>query len=229
MSSRTTRRWCVGSLVAIGISICFTGYCNAGPLLSSTMTYQEVGGPDDTLSKVAVGDSFSIVNNSDAGVQITQVLLTLAPGVVFDTVDDASPATSGTGPSFAFSSTTIDPLLVSGAPIADGSSSVLLTFTGFDPGKTFDFTVDVDQTTGVNANVRRQVLGNEFAGGTIAVTFADSFVGSPLTLTGTFTGAGQTASATVTTVIPEPSTFALGLFGIVAIGLAMRRRGRTTG
>jgi len=182
--------------------------------ISATVTYTEVGGPDDETGGNPVGDVITISNTSDVG-EITSLVIQLGANLLFDT--DVPSDTAGTDPAFAFSTTTLDPLLVSGANVLDGATQLNLSFSGFGPGEAFTFAIDVDQTGQNNDNQNRQVIGNQFAG-TATFTFTGSFVGSPVALNDTFDGSGQTASASVGQDVPEPTGLALALAGVWIAG-----------
>ena len=145
------------------------------------------------------GSSFSIVNNSSNGLQITEVTIDLStsmfPEMVFDPVGTAGDATakcfnedaggaatglvtdgSGTG-----NGSCVDPF---SAPRGNGGFDQLtIQFNDFDPGETLFFSVDVDPTSieGVpGAGGAGSVSGLELAGSEVHVSFSDgttTFIG----------------------------------------------------
>jgi hypothetical protein len=184
--------------------------CMAAPhagaaVLSASVMYEEVGGPNDEVQNSPAGDLFTITNSSDIG-ELNSVTIALANGLLFDT--DTFTDVAGTSPSFPFVSTSIDPMLVSGSAVPDGSNVLALTFSGFEPGESYSFSIDVDRTGQQNDNQNRHVIGNDLEA-IFSVSFTGSFPGT-VVLTQELSGNGQTAEGIVTTVvIPEPSTWML--------------------
>jgi hypothetical protein len=174
--------------------------------ISATVSYEEVGGPKDESQGSPIGDLFTITNDSDVG-EIAAVFISLSAGLLFDT--DYLTDTAGTAPAFPFTAIGVDPILVSGSVVPDGSDALALTFQNFGPGKSFVFQIDVDRTGQQNDNQNRHVIGHVFEAA-FSVEFVGLFPESPVTASGGFDGHGQTANGTVTTsVVPEPAAFPL--------------------
>ena len=130
--------------------------------------------------------SFIVTNNSTNGEKITRVRFDLSTAAMPDMVYDPDgiagdltakcfTANSGTGTVGLVNSgdPCADPFLV---PHDDGYDVIELTFTDFDPGETFTFSVDVDPTTirGTGApgpNESGSVSGLELSGSTVEVEF----------------------------------------------------------
>jgi hypothetical protein len=125
--------------------------------------------------------SFQITNNSTAGSEITEISFNLLgsflEGIVFDPngqagdpvakvfTPDSSSSVGLTGHSFF-------------GPRDGGFDGLTTTFSDFDPGETFTFSVDIDPTSIKGApapgpNESGSVSGLELSGGTVTVAFDD--------------------------------------------------------
>jgi hypothetical protein len=129
--------------------------------------------------------------------------LTLSPNVVYDP-SGGNPATWS-----AFASA--DPYLSSA--ISGGNTVLTIQFSAndFNPGDTFTFTIDVDDTVAL-------VTGANIAGSTIQALF----VGGGDVTTAMIDGGGGTASWT--SPVPEPNTLALLGLGLTGLAWGGRRR-----
>jgi hypothetical protein len=177
------------------------GSLTARPTRSSIVNNSDAGVTITTPG--SEGDRALIVNNSDAGVTITGITIQLKTGLFFDT---ANP-TPGGGSSHQFATSDAATVGLQGTPIlvADGATSLTLSFSGFDAGETFTFTIDVDKGDG---NPGRNVPASQFEGSTITFTFAGpfgTFTTSALTFDHPFSGAsppGQFAGGNSPRVFP---------------------------
>jgi hypothetical protein len=205
-NTAVTRKW----LWALGLLLCMAIPARAATI-SATVTYEEIGATEDEAGGLPVGDVFKITNTSEIG-ELTAVVIALGNGLLFDT--DFVSNTAGTAPSFPFVSSAIDPLLVNGSIVPDGSNTLALNFLNFGPGKSYTFTIDVDRTGQATAGENRQVLGSELSG-LFSTVFVGSFPDGPVTGSADFTGDGNTAGGTVTMfVVPEPHTLGLALVAL---------------
>ena len=189
-----------------------------------------------SLSFVIDGDTFAqpfaITNASDAGEKVLRFQLDLltvtGEALVYDTVTGAPPNTS-IGHDFApVGGTDVTTGLVPlpGSPkVADGSTLLDIHFTGFDPGETFQWDIDIDAADGSPTTV----TGDMMVGAQALIDFDDG-----QRLTGVLTPLHSNPDASVfevtgteptPDVIPEPTTVALSLMGLGAL-TARRRRGR---
>lgn len=183
--------------------------------------------------------NFNITNTSAPGAEIAQVKINLvnkspsAPGQLFFDPTFAAPG--------ALLPLPFAPLFGAGATgfatvsgDTDGSTTLTLTFTDFDPGEVFNFELDVDHTLpagagflGANIANRSLVDGSEFAGSTVEILFKGPQI-YDTTVTGTFVNQGPIfALAQVrgeAEIIPEPSS--LLLLGSALGGLTLWRRRR---
>lgn len=228
------RAW--GSFLALAIlSAISAADAPAAPILlsgSAVFTEEVPEPPKDTLP-----DTFSITNGSGGGVQITSAVISLANSLVFDTVVGGG----GEDPAHPFISTVAGGLGISvAATVSDGGTSITLQFTGFDAGEVFTFSIDVDDPTDNNQNQDRHVVGEEFVGSTLQLTFSGPLVGSPQSLGGSFIaeqghvwhaqvrGEAEASGGTETVVNPEPSAiFVWGAISVVGGFTWFKRRRRS--
>ncbi len=214
-----TRTWLLPPFFLLCMAAPYAG----AAMLSVTVTYEEVGGTDDAVGGSPVGDLFTIENNSEVG-DLTALVIALDSGLLFDT--DYLTDIAGTSPSFPFVSSTIDPVLIGGSVVPDGSNAMAFTFVNFGPGKSYSFQIDVDRTGQATDGENRQVLGGDFDG-IFSVVFVGSFPESPLLNSQEFVGDGDTAGGTVEMFVsPEPDGLTLAsaaLAIMIAVGASRPR------
>lgn len=187
---RTMR--CFELALIAALAVLTLGSSGRAEVIEFDASFDEVAsGPTDTNP-----DTFTVTNSINSSGQITSVTFDLsgsAGGLVFD----LAALGGGTDPGHDFATADAATTGFLSATVADGGTSLVLTFDGFDPGETFTFTIDVDNAGSGGSmgdiNNRRQVLGSEFAGTTISALFDGPFVGGPQSVLGTFEGVGQTA------------------------------------
>lgn len=209
------------AVTLIGVLLIATAPGQAAPInLSASAVFdQNTGGPPDSTP-----NNFTIANNADPGVLISQIQITLTGALLFD----IAPGVPGSDPFHAFSP--------GGQPVGFVSSSVTgsdkvltVTFNDFDPGEVFTFTIDVDSGDGMG---NRNVPASQFEDdATIDFTFTGPFVGSPLTSSppsafvhpasgepqpGTKARATFSGQAEMSNVIPEPAS--LLLWSVMGVG-----------
>ncbi len=121
-----------------------------------------------TFNESAPRDRFEIRNDSSAGQRIQRLTLNLsgsAGRLIFDTVE------GGTGVE-VFQPFRVDSgeARLSKTPVMqDGSDRLDLTFTRFDPGQRFVFSIDVDDRLTASDLGQIRVSGSEMAGALLSV------------------------------------------------------------
>jgi hypothetical protein len=135
-----------------------------------------------TFTEGAPRDLFEIRNGSSPGQRIQSLTLDLAPSagrLVFDTVE------GGTGVEVfqPFRAETSEARLADAPTVADGSDRLALTFSQFDPGQIFRFSIDVDDRLTASDLGQIRVSGREMEGALLTVLVGP--VGQP--------GSGRTA------------------------------------
>jgi hypothetical protein len=169
----------------------------AAAFISHSGTFDDPSGPEGD------GDDFTLTNDLASEVNIIMMAIDLStapvvPGVDFDPGDfpftpDAASATLTGFVSAVFT----------------GVDLLTLTFTHFEPGETFLFQTDVDDTN-------NRVQAAFIAGSLITSTF-DIYGGSDLSAAMVAVGSNDDNWAASATVVPEPGTLSLlslGLFGL---------------
>lgn len=200
MNSRQDFLRLTGCCFALVLACLFAQPASAAVMHAGTFTENDPGAEN-------AGDTFTITNNSTAGEDILTVVidLTLSPNVVYDP--------SGGPPASWSAFATTDPYDdVTGVNIA-GNTVLTIQFNlnDFNPGDTFTFTIDVDDTIAL-------VTGANIAGSTIQALFDG---GGDVT-TAMIDGGGGTANWT--SPVPEPNTLALLGLGVTGLAWGGRRR-----
>ena len=180
----------------------------AAELLGFTGSFQE------DYSDDLGGDTFLVSNDPASESVIEQVVLDLSGssgGAVFDPAD------------FPFTILAGDPVGFDGVfDLSPDNLTLTLSFTDFDPGETFAFAVDVDDSG--NSPTR----GKDFAGASLDVTY--EFVMAVLSA---FYAAdpnnpGRAVVAALNAVpAPEPDTGTLLALGLLGLASARRIRRRS--
>lgn len=164
--------------------------------------------------------SFKITNNSPSGQNITRVVFDLSTTMLPDIIFDPH-GTGGDTVAKAFSINGGSNVGIVGhanlRPYHGGYLGLEITFTDFNPGENFSFSIDVDPSSiqGVAApgpNESGSVSGLELTGATVSVTFSDgsSYAGQ-LYRTPGHLGASQNQIKAGTPVAPV-----IGMLGVPA-------------
>ena len=210
MANRSSLRQCLLRLTGFGLAlafVCFFSSPAVADTISHSGTFVDDGSPNDTAT-----DAFSITNTSPDAYNITTLVIsfatvTTAP-VSFDVADFgfvAGPEALATG----FGTATVSP--------GPAFVSITLTFTDFNLGESFTFTIDVDDN---NARVD----SGRMAGATVTATF--DVLGSPTNVAAVMVagGANDTGWSNSLAVVPEPGTLTLLSLGLTGLAWGGRRR-----
>jgi hypothetical protein len=154
---------------------------------------------------------FRFTNDSTAGEQILSLSLTIPAQFFFD-VNAAAPGIAPSGPTI---NNNPGGAVIS---VADGTNSLSVTFTDFDPAELFAFGLDIDAV----ATPDNTVNGADLVGTSVFVTFTGG-----ITRQYTFVNDGIAGNgiAAVLADVPEPaSMLAFGIVGAAGAVYGCRRR-----
>ncbi|MEM8488249.1 MAG: malectin domain-containing carbohydrate-binding protein [Bacteroidota bacterium] len=147
----------------------------------------EIATPEDIDASTVAGGSISVENTSTNGQKITNVTFDLSTSIFPDLVfDPDGSAGDNTGKGFTpdngqsqtgFANASLESPH-NGTNGEDGYDAVTATFTDFDPGDSFGFSIDVDPTTIKGASApgpgeSGSVSGLELSGASVTVSFDD--------------------------------------------------------
>ena len=185
-------------------------------------------------------NSYIFRNDSDPGVRITSILLTLVSPLFFDTTTGAA----GADPFYDYAvapagnydagfiialgaASNVTTGYTGATTIANGATSFLMTFTDFDPNEVFGFTADIDKGDG---NGDRGITAAEWTGTGLTINFDNggqivtAWNIPPSEFNNRFYGLQGSVNVNVDPSIPEPSS--LSLLGIGLLGLWKRRKNK---
>jgi hypothetical protein len=191
-----------GCCFALALACLFAQPASAATMHTGSFT--EDGNPD------GIGDTFSITNTGteDFVTVVIELSTAATPTLVFDiTGGNSSPFTV-----VSESPTTVG--FVAPAGVVDGGSTLTLTFTDFNAGDTFTFTIDVDDSAGGAQVTGAMILGAQIT----ATSILDGDVTAAMVL-----GAGPPTAGWASPV-PEPSTAILLGLGLTGLAWGGRRR-----
>ena len=171
---------------------------------------------------------FSISNSSTGGEFVTRFQLDLTPvSMIFDTATGGPPGNGTIGVPFTpVGGDAALTGLVAGPGPVDGASLLDIAFTGFDPGETFRWDIDVDGASGSPITVTGDMLIGalatiDFSDGQRLLGVLSAVAGDPDASQFVVTG------ITVTPSVPLPGTMALA--GLALAALVVVRRGKQRG
>jgi hypothetical protein len=208
MANRLNLRRCFLRLTGFGLALAFACFFSS-PAVADTISHSGTF-VDDGSGNDAATDAFSITNTSPDAYNITTLVIDFStvatPLVTFDITDFVFVAGPEAGAT-----------LFQNATIAPGDGSITLTFTDFNLGESFTFTIDVDDN---NA----QVDSGRMAGATVTATF--DVMGTPTNVAAVMVagGANDTGWSNSLAVVPEPGTLTLLSLGLAGLAWGGRRR-----
>ena len=201
MANRSNSAHCLLRLLGCCFALALTNLFSlpaSGMLVSYSGTFEDDGSMNDLDA-----DDFRVTNDATSTEDIVMVVFDLSTasiGTTFDSVDWAFDFNMSEGTAAGFTGYSVT------------NTTLTLTFTDFNAGESFRFTIDVDDDSNV-------VEGASIAGSTVTATFA---IYGDVVAVMADTG-GDTADYFGSTV-PEPGTLTLLGLGLTALAWKGRRR-----
>ena len=204
------------------------GLVLAAPLLALAAPAAADGGLTFLIDGDTFTQPFTITNTSTAGERVLRFGFDLgSSGFLFDTVTGGPPGNGTAGVPFTPVGGAAATGLVGPVTVGDGATFFQIDFTGFGPGESFSWDIDIDPT---DPDASPTVFGNLLIRTTAFIDFSNGLraTGVLAAVPGNLDAAAfGITSITPSPGIPEPATWATMILGTGAVGGVLRRGRRT--
>ncbi|PHS32353.1 MAG: hypothetical protein COA95_03450 [Methylophaga sp.] len=166
-------------------------------------------------------NAFQFTNTSDASENITKLVWDLSPiNGFFDSISGGTFGQNGSGLVLSGSSDSVGHTFPTNVSL-DGTSLLTIDFTDFNAGKTFQFGVDTDLFSAIDAN---GINGLGFIGALVTAYFSDNTVTHGFYTATLQSGFGSEVNITTPGVNAVPVPAALFMFAPALLGFFGLRR-----